>query len=143
MTTPPTSTDLAELIAHDHRVIDELFTALATERQDRFPLAHRLLDELATHTAAEQQILYPALRDIVPGGIEMANRAQSEHQTMRRAMETIERTHPGDAEFEEALTALAAEMRATRRWRSRRCCQPSGTRWAINRCSTWGPSTPR
>ena len=108
----PTSTDLAELIARDHRAIDELFIALATEREDRFPLAHRLLDELATHTAAEQQILYPALRDIVPGGVELANRGQSEHQSMRRAMETIERTHPGDAEFEEALTTLAAEMRA-------------------------------
>ena len=106
------STDLADLIARDHRVIEDLFAALATERADRFPLAHRLLDELATHTAAELQILYPALRDIVPGGVEMANKAQAEHQSMRRAMETIEQSHPGDADFEEALSNLAAEMRA-------------------------------
>ena len=116
VTSPPTadvpSTDLADLIATDHRVIDKLFTDLASEREDRFLLAHRLLDEVATHTAAEQQILYPALRDIVPGGVELANRGQAEHQSMRRALETIERTHPGDAEFEEAVTTLAAEMRA-------------------------------
>jgi iron-sulfur cluster repair protein YtfE (RIC family) len=106
------STDLAELVARDHRVIDELFTALGTERQDRLMLAHRLLDELATHTAAEQQILYPALRDIVPGGVAMANRAQTDHQAMRRAMEVVEGAHPGEARFEEALTALAEEVRA-------------------------------
>ena len=109
---PTGPTDLAELIARDHRAIEELFTALATERADRFPLAHRLLDELATHTAAEQQILYPALRDIVPGGVDMGNQAQSEHQSMRRAMETIEASHPGDAAFEDAITSLAAELAA-------------------------------
>ena len=104
--------DLGELLTHEHRVIGQLLVDLATDRRDRFPLAHRLIDELAAHTAAEQQLFYPALRDVVPGGIEMANRAQAEHKAMRSALVTLERSHPGEAEFEEALASITAELRA-------------------------------
>jgi Hemerythrin HHE cation binding domain len=64
------------------------------------------------HTATEQQLLYPALRDIVPGGIELADQAQVEHQAMRRALITLEDTHPGQAPFERALVDLRAELEA-------------------------------
>lgn len=85
---------------------------LATVRQDRFSLAHRLIDALAAHTAVEQQLVYPALRDIVPGGVAMANQAQDEHRAMRAALTLLERSHPGDDEFEQALVALSDELRA-------------------------------
>ena len=108
----PDHGDLSELLIAEHAVIAELLDALAAERHDRFPLAHRLIDELAAHTAAEQFLFYPALRDIVPGGIAMADRAQVEHRAMRRAMEALERSHPGDAAFEDALVELTAEVKA-------------------------------
>ncbi|HVW34824.1 MAG TPA: hemerythrin domain-containing protein, partial [Acidimicrobiia bacterium] len=83
--------DLSELIVHDHRVIAGLLGALGDRtRADRFALAHRLIDEVATHTAAELQILYPALRDIVPGGVEMANRGQADHDALRPALVALE-----------------------------------------------------
>ncbi len=83
---------------------------MTTDRRDRFPLAHRLIDELAAHTAAEQQIFYPALRDVVPGGVEMANRAQDEHRALRTALVALEGSHPGEAAFEEALATIATEL---------------------------------
>lgn len=77
-------------------------------------MAHRLIDALAAHTAAEQQLLYPALRDIVPGGIAMADQAQVDHQAMRKLLVAVEESHPGDKPFEQALvdlrTALAAHV---------------------------------
>lgn len=73
-------------------------------------MAHRLIDALAAHTATEQQLLYPALRDIVSGGIEMADRAQVEHQAMRQALVALEGSHPGDAAFETALVDLRADL---------------------------------
>jgi acetyl esterase len=100
------------VIAEEHRVIMQLLESLATERHDRFPLAHRLIDELAAHTAAEQQVVYPALRDIVPGGVDLADRGQRDHQAMRAAMVALERSHPGEAEFEAALDTLTAELQA-------------------------------
>jgi hypothetical protein len=103
--------DLASLVAHDHHVIAGLLAALQDEdRADRFPLAHRLLDELATHTAAELQILYPALRDIVPGGVEMANRGQTDHDTLRPILVALEQAHPDDAAFEDVIRGVAAAV---------------------------------
>lgn len=103
--------DLAELIAHDHRVIAGLLDTLAdTGRADRFPLAHRVIDELATHMAAELQILHPALRDIVPGGVELANRGQTDHDTLRPILVALEQAHPDDASFDDVVRGLTAAV---------------------------------
>ena len=105
--------DLTELIAHDHHVIAGLLAAVADAgRSDRFPLAHRLLDELSAHTAAELQILYPALRDIVPGGVEMANRGQTDHDTLRPVLVALERSHPDDGAFDDVVRGVAAAVEA-------------------------------
>ena len=98
---------LAELIVHEHRVVDGLVAALGTDREDRFPLAHRLVDEVAAHVAAVTQVLLPALRDIVPGGVEMANGAQSLLRDLRGALTALEQGHPGEESFETALTTVA------------------------------------
>ena len=103
--------DLTELIAHDHRVIAGLVEALQdAERADRFQLAHRLLDEVATHMAGELQILFPALRDIVPGGVELANRGQTDHDTLRPVLVALERAHPDDDGFDDLVRGLAAAV---------------------------------
>jgi hypothetical protein len=99
--------DLAELVAHDHRVITGLLETLGDPgRADRFPLAHRVLDELASHMAAELQILHPALRDIVPGGVELANRGQTDHDTLRPILVALEQAHPDDDSFDDLVRGL-------------------------------------
>jgi hypothetical protein len=103
--------DLAELIAHDHQLLTGLLAAVGDrDRADRFPLAHRLLDELATHTAAELQILYPALRDIVPGGAELANRGQTDHDTVRPLLVALEQSHPDDPAFDDVVRGVAVAV---------------------------------
>ena len=105
------ATDLASLIAHDHRVITKLLGALQdTTRADRFPLAHRLIDEIAAHSAAELQILHPALRDIVPGGVELANRGQADYDTLRPVLVALEQAHPDDASFDDVVRGVAAAV---------------------------------
>lgn len=105
--------DLSTLIAHDHQVITGLVATLGEEgRADRFPLAHRLLDELAAHIAAELQILYPALRDIVPGGVELANRGQADHDALRLLLSALERSHPDDESFDAVVGGLTAALEA-------------------------------
>ena len=103
------ATDLASLIAHDHQVIGKLLDALQdTTRADRFPLAHRLIDEIAAHSAAELQILHPALRDIVPGGVALANRGQTDYDTLRPVLVALEQAHPDDASFDDVVRGVAA-----------------------------------
>jgi hypothetical protein len=104
-------TDLASLIAHDHQVITKLLDALGdTTRADRFPLAHRIIDEIAAHTAGELQILHPALRDIVPGGVELANRGQADYDILRPVLVALEQAHPDDASFDVVVRGLAAAV---------------------------------
>jgi len=94
-------------------VIAGLVAALQEEgRADRFPLAHRLIDEIATHTAAELQILYPALRDIVPGGVELANRGQTDHDTLRPLLVALEQSHPDDDAFGDVVRGVAVAVEA-------------------------------
>ncbi|MGH9043064.1 MAG: hemerythrin domain-containing protein [Acidimicrobiia bacterium] len=101
---------LAELIVHEHRVIDGLLAALGSDREDRFPLAHRLVDEVAAHSAAVTQVLLPALRDIVPGGAEMANQGQTRLQELGGFLSALEQGHPGDPDFEAAVVAVSEAM---------------------------------
>ena len=70
-------------------------------------MAHRLLDALAAHTAAELQVVYPALRDIVPGGVELANRGQADHDTLRPLLAALEHSHPDDPTFEVVVRGVA------------------------------------
>jgi hypothetical protein len=105
--------DLSELVAHDHRVITGLLEALQdTGRADRFGLAHRLIDELAAHTAAELQVLYPALRDIVPGGVELANRGQADHDALRPLLVALEQAHPDKDGFDDVVWGVVAAMQS-------------------------------
>jgi hypothetical protein len=105
------ATDLASLIAHDHQVITKLLDALGdTTRADRFPLAHRLIDEIAAHSAAELQILHPALRDIVPGGVALANRGQTDYDTLRPVLVALEQAHPDDPSFDDVVRGVAAAL---------------------------------
>ena len=80
-------TDLASLIAHDHRVITTLLDALGdTTRADRFPLAHRVLDEIA------------------------ADRGQTDYDTLRPILVALEQAHPDDASFDDVVRGLAAAV---------------------------------
>jgi hypothetical protein len=105
------ATDLASLIAHDHQVITKLLGTLQdTTRADRFPLAHQLIDEIAAHSAAELQILHPALRDIVPGGVALANRGQTDYETLRPVLVALEQAHPDDASFDDVVRGVAVAV---------------------------------
>ncbi|MGH8992150.1 MAG: hemerythrin domain-containing protein [Acidimicrobiia bacterium] len=99
------------MIAYEHRVIDGLVEALGADREDRFPIAHRVVDEVAAHIAAVTQVLLPALRDIVPGGAEMANQAQGLLQELRGALAALEQGYPGDPGFETAVESVAGLLR--------------------------------
>lgn len=104
-------TDVAEIIASDHRKIEELFAKLESGQGDRRRLVDQVIGELSAHSAAEEQVFYPAVRDMVPGGAAMADEAISEHKTMKQALARLEQGQPGDREFESALTLLMDSVR--------------------------------
>jgi len=105
-------TDLADVITSDHRKVEELFEQLKSGEGDRRHLVDKVIDELRAHTTAEEQVVYPAIRDMVAGGGQLADRALSEHKGMKEAMSKLEQGQPGDAQFETALRNLMTEVQA-------------------------------
>jgi hemerythrin superfamily protein len=104
------ATDIAEIIANDHRTVENLFDEVRRGDGDARKVADAIIEEMTAHAAAEEQIFYPALRDMVPGGSQMATRAQKEHRLMKDMLGRLRRSQPGETEFESALRALASEV---------------------------------
>jgi acetyl esterase len=104
--------DVAQLIAEDHRNVEQLFAQLESGEGDRRRLVDQVIGELSAHAEAEEQVVYPAIRDTVAGGGRMADQAIAEHKTMKQALAKLEQGQPGDLEFENALTALMDAVRS-------------------------------
>jgi hemerythrin superfamily protein len=103
--------DIAQIIANDHREVEELFAQLENNEGDRRRLVDRVVSELSAHATAEEQVVYPAIRDMVPSGGRMADEAIAEHNTMKQQISKLEQGQPGDLEFENALTSLIDAVR--------------------------------
>lgn len=76
------ASNLVDVIVADHRQVDRAFADLedggGSSRQRR-ELADHVIAELVRHSVAEEQYLYPAVRDILPDGDEVADKAIEEH----------------------------------------------------------------
>jgi acetyl esterase len=104
--------DVAQIIADDHRNVEQLFAQLESGEGDRRRLVDQVSGKLSAHAAAEEQVVYPAIRDMVAGGGAMADQAIAEHKTMKQALAKLEQGQPGDLEFENTLTALMDAVRS-------------------------------
>jgi len=101
--------DIDHQIADDHAVVERQFQHLEAGRGDRRTLVDQVHFELALHATAEEVVLYPEL--VKHGMQEDSDEARGEHQVMKDALVVLDRTEPGEPEFEEALTTLIAEVR--------------------------------
>jgi len=102
--------DVADLIRADHRRVEELFDMIQSGSGDRQALVSQVIDELTAHAAAEEQIVYPAIRDMVPNGAEMADKAASEHAAMRQAMGNLQEENADPRRYDRALMSLISEV---------------------------------
>lgn len=101
--------DIDHLIADDHAIVERQFQHLEAGRGNRGVLVDQIGFELALHAFAEETVLYPAF---VEAGMEDDSaEGRDEHADMKRQLVVLDRTEPGEPEFEEALTALIADVR--------------------------------
>ena len=95
-----------ELLATDHRKVEELFRRYEDEKdgdeEARRALAGRICAELKVHTRLEEEILYPWLRDNLDGeDVEMVEEALVEHASAKDLVAQLE----GAAEVDETYDA--------------------------------------
>lgn len=115
-TVPPASgdaQDLVDILASDHRTIEDLFVQLESVPTDvgrRRDLVDVAIAELMRHAVAEEQYLYPATRRCLDGD-ELAERELAEHREAERLMSDIMSTDVEHPEFGPLVTRLIREVR--------------------------------
>jgi len=104
--------NVIDMLTEDHKVVDTMmnsYDGAGPERRDR--LVHEIIESLTTHARIEEQILYPFIRAEVPGGDELMDEAEGEHQEAKDAMAKLSDLSPDDPAFDEAFQTLREGVR--------------------------------
>jgi hemerythrin superfamily protein len=109
--------DVIEVLEHDHREVEEMFSELESLRgasteealQRRKDVAEQVTIELVRHSVAEEVLVYPKVEEKV--SVEEAKRAREEHAEAEETMQKLERLDADDPGFDDELATLMREIR--------------------------------
>jgi hemerythrin superfamily protein len=109
--------DVIEILEHDHREVEQMFTELESLRgasteealKRRKDLADQVTIELVRHSVAEEVIVYPKVEKQVSE--EEAEHARKEHAEAEETLHRLGKLDPGDPAFDDELSTLMREIR--------------------------------
>jgi hemerythrin-like domain-containing protein len=109
--------DVIEVLEHDHREVEEMFSELETLRgasaddamSRRKALADQVTIELVRHSVAEEVVVYPQVEDKV--STEEAEHAREEHAEAEETLHRLEKLDADSPAFDDELATLMAEIR--------------------------------
>lgn len=91
-----------DVLNEQHRELSTLVERLRADHDDR-KLKDVVVATLSRHLSAEEQYLYPAVRAVVPGGADLADRELAEDQELLLLLRRLERGEPAAAEVAAAV----------------------------------------
>jgi hemerythrin-like domain-containing protein len=114
--------DAITLLREDHEKVLAMLTRLETgptaamgadadQLRARKDLATELVVAESQHEAVEEQYFWPMVRDSLPGGDELANRAVHQEDDAKQVLHALENSQPGEPIFEESLRRIIADGR--------------------------------
>jgi hemerythrin superfamily protein len=109
--------DVIEVLEHDHREVEQMFSELeslrgaATDEAQarRKDLADQVTIELVRHSVAEEVLVYPQVESKVSA--EEAERARREHAEAEETLHRMEKLDADDPAFDDELATLMREIR--------------------------------
>lgn len=104
----PTSGDITDLIAADHRLFEDLMRTMRDRGSDREAARASFADLLVAHSEAEEEIVYPRLKSkkVIDG--EEEEHGEEEHAATNEALLSLLKVQGTDGDaFEEAVEAVA------------------------------------
>jgi hypothetical protein len=115
--------DVFEVLAEDHEEIRQVLselekgpTAATGASEDQLMLRKMMTEELiieeAKHDDIERMYVWPAVRERVPGGGQLADRAICADLEVGELLAELDKTDANDPEFEELLNAYTQAGRA-------------------------------
>lgn len=102
------TTDVLELLASQHREVDDLLEKIEQGRGDRRALFMELADKLAAHAAAEEKVFYPAVMSEQTS--ELLHESVEEHLAVKRVLADLLTKDIDDEEFEAKLSVLKEQV---------------------------------
>src|SRR6476619_1473067 len=99
--------DILELIATDHREVEQIFAQLenASSLEQLYQLFNQLYKELNLHSRAEELVFYPSLREYEDTD-DMIEEAESEHEDAAALLEELKALSPDLPEFKAKIAEL-------------------------------------
>lgn len=93
--------DVIELLEHDHREVEQMFTEYeqATTPKDKRAIVDSIIIELVRHAEAEEQAVYPMIRSHIDNGDAIVEHEIDEHSQAERLMKSLEGMNPNNPEF--------------------------------------------
>jgi hemerythrin-like domain-containing protein len=109
--------DVIEILEHDHREVEQMFSELETLRgastddakSRRKDLTDQVTIELVRHSVAEEVLVYPMVEDKVSA--EEAEHARKEHAEAEETLHRLEKLDADDPAFDDELGTLMEEIR--------------------------------
>ncbi|MDE3207070.1 MAG: hemerythrin domain-containing protein [Acidobacteriota bacterium] len=105
-------TDVFDILSQDHRAVEVLLRELATTSADAGPLGEKLVMEESRHEAAEEQHFWPTVRERVPDGDRLADRALSQEDEGKAVLDDLRKAEPGSNEFTQLVSKFTQAGRA-------------------------------
>lgn len=109
-----TGRNVVDVIGEQHDQLLALCDQLTDEGIDqkrRLKVADVVVATLSRHLSAEEQYLYPAVRAVVPGGGELADRELAEDHALLVTLKHFDATRRDDLTFGALATDIAAAVR--------------------------------
>jgi hemerythrin-like domain-containing protein len=109
-----TGRNVVDVIGEQHDKLLELCDRLTDEDVDqrrRLKIADVVVATLSRHLSAEEQYLYPAVRAVVPGGGELADRELAEDHALLVTLKHFTATRRDDSAFGALAADIAAAVR--------------------------------
>jgi hemerythrin-like domain-containing protein len=93
--------DVIELLEHDHREVEQMFTEFerATSKEQKEILRDRVIIELVRHSEAEEQAVYPMIRKTIENGDQIVEHEIDEHSKAERIMKELDTMSADDPQF--------------------------------------------
>ncbi|OII70329.1 hemerythrin domain-containing protein [Streptomyces sp. CC77] len=104
--------DALELLAHDHRMVEQLFRdyrAAASDTQRR-AVVEVLVRELSKHAALEELMVYPVAKEVLPDGPREVEQRLGEHRAVKRTLLALDRLAAGDERTDGLVDALRRDV---------------------------------
>jgi hemerythrin superfamily protein len=104
-------TDAITLIKNDHRVMEQLFERMRTQKTKRSALLKECVARLSAHSWAEEERVYPAIVRADPPEQGEVYHGVEEHHEAEQLLHKLEETDPQSPAFDAVLEEFVAAVK--------------------------------